>query len=287
MNTEQLNVSQHIRSLIRLALEEDSAHSDVTSLLTIDAGIVGTARVLARERLVLCGIPVVRALLVEYGGSVQCEELSSEGSYLSEGGEVMRLSGKVVELLALERTILNFLQRLSGVATLTRSVVERVGSLTILDTRKTTPGWRELEKYAVRCGGAQNHRSSLSDMILVKNNHIDANAGDVKLTLERVYRNKPAHLAVEVEVRTLEELRAALPFKPEVVMLDNMSDQLVRESMQIVAALPIRPRIEVSGGVAAERLALLESLRIDCVSMGSLTTKAPWSDLSMRIEQHE
>lgn len=281
-----LVLSPHIRSLIRMALAEDDAAHDITTRLTVPEHLSGSAVIIARGAMVLCGGALINAIAEEAKATLEVSAVIADGTAVQADQVVARLTGRVAELLALERTMLNFLQKLSGIATFTRQVVANVRNIKVLDTRKTTPGWRELEKYAVRCGGGMNHRGSLSEMALVKNNHIDANDGDVVQTLERLYRDKSPTLAVEVEVRSLDELRAALPYHPDTVMFDNMTDQQIAEGMAMIRCADRRPKVEVSGGITASRLAKLELLGVDCVSMGALTTQAPWCDLSMRI-RHE
>jgi nicotinate-nucleotide pyrophosphorylase (carboxylating) len=179
--------------------------------------------------------------------------------------------------------VLNFLQRLSGVATAARALVLKNPGIVLLDTRKTMPGWRLLDKYAVRIGGARNHRFSLGDMILIKNNHIDAHPEGMRAVLAHIVANKPLYMPWEVEVRTLQELGVALEFSPTIVMLDNFSDELIAEALTRISAQPRRPLVEVSGGVTPERLVSLASLGVDAVSMGALTTRAPNVDISLRI----
>ena len=169
-------------------------------------------------------------------------------------------------------------------ATYTRRIVEQAEGLTILDTRKTLPGWRALDKYATKVGGARNHRMNLSDMILIKNNHIDADPSGISAVLKQVEAHKPLSAAVEVEVRSIDELKVALEFGCNVVMFDNFTDQQIAEGMMLVNASSNRPMVEVSGGITATRLKELSALKVDSVSMGSLTTQAPNVDISMRLK---
>jgi len=273
-----------VRRLMELAIDEDLGGGDLTSALTIPAEQPGRGLILAREPQVVCGLAVAPTLFELLGWPVTCERSATEGEEVPADRTILRLSGKTRHLLGAERLILNFMQRLTGVATRTRRVKAMAGGITVLDTRKTTPGWRLLEKYAVRVGGGANHRGSLSDMILVKNNHIAAFAGSVRRTLTELFSRKPLYVPVEVEVRTMTELREALEFDLSGIMLDNMSDEGVAEALTLIRARVPKLPVEVSGGLTAERLKRLSALGVTLVSMGSLTTQATNCDISMRIE---
>jgi len=177
-----------IRALLRLAIEEDLGLGDPTSELTVPADQTACAALIAKEPLVMCGGPIVPLLFEELHWTVEWSARAAEGDEVQAGGVLGELKGRTRQLLSAERTLLNFLQRLCGVAARTRAVAAKAGSVVVLDTRKTTPGWRALEKYAVRVGGGRNHRGNLGEMILVKNNHVDANGGDMRATLSRVER---------------------------------------------------------------------------------------------------
>lgn len=278
-----MEITPAVRKLITLALEEDLALGDITANLAVPAGRVSTARVVARQRLVVCGLPIVHAVAEMGGWSIKCDIRHREGQIVENETLLIELEGSTRALLAAERTILNFLQRLCGVATFARDVCATAPGLTILDTRKTMPGWRYLDKYAVRTGGGKNHRFSLGDMVLVKNNHIDAHPKGIHGALGDVVAGKPPYMTWEVEVRDLEELRIAQDFSPDIIMLDNFSDDLIRQAVEVVKARTPRPLLEVSGGVTKERLATLATLGVDAVSIGALTTRAPNVDISMRI----
>lgn len=273
-----------VKRLIQLAIEEDLPAGDVTAALTIPADQLGRATIIAREPLVVCGVPLVHAIFREFGWNVVVQPSAAEGSEVGDGAPLARLSGKTQHIVAAERIVLNFLQRLSGVASGTRAIVRKAGGITILDTRKTTPGWRLLEKYAVRLGGGANHRGSLSDMVLVKNNHIAAHGGSVRATLKGVFDAKPFYLPVEVEVRSLEELDQALEFEVSVIMLDNMSTPLIAAALSRIAAKRPGLPVEVSGGVTVDRLPELAQAGVGLVSMGALTTQARNVDISLRLE---
>ncbi len=272
-----------VTRLIDLALEEDLPGGDVTSELTVDAGAQATARIIAREQLVVCGTGLIAQVMTRRAVPVSVEVAAGDGAQLKDQELIATLKGPARALLSTERVVLNFLQRLSGIATHTRACLAAAQGLTVLDTRKTLPGWRVLEKYAVKIGGARNHRMSLSDMIMVKNNHVDANGGDVASTLQRVKDHKPWYMPVEVEVRTIAELDAALPFSPEIVMLDNMSDDEMSRAMKLVEQRAPHTLVEVSGNVTAERFAALKALGVKAVSTSSLCGRARSVDISMRL----
>ncbi len=272
-----------IQRLVALALDEDQARDDITAKITVPAGHASKAKVIARQRLVVCGLDIVPVIVKEGGWSLSVSKQATEGTWVEDGEILVELAGSTRDLLAAERTILNFLQRLSGVATSTRVFCEGVKGLKVLDTRKTMPGWRLLDKYAVRTGGATNHRFSLADMILVKNNHIDAHPGGITGALADVVAHKPPGMPWEVEVRDLHELRIALSFAPTMIMLDNFKDEVLTEAIGVVRASGHKPLIEVSGGVSKARLSVIAASGVDAVSVGALTTQAPNVDISMRI----
>ena len=276
-----------VRRLIQIALEEDLPAGDVTAALTLSPGQRGSATIIAREQLVVCGVPLARAVFRELGWPVEVRACVEEGQEVAAGATLAELSGATRHIVSAERIILNFLQRLCGIATGTRRVVAHAHGITVLDTRKTTPGWRLLEKYAVRVGGGTNHRGSLSDMVLVKNNHIDAHGGSVRATLARVFAEKPLYLPVEVEVRSLSELEEALDFDIAVVMLDNMPTALIAEALARVEMKRPGLPVEISGGVTVERLPELARAGVRLVSMGALTTQAQNVDISLRLQKEK
>ena len=272
-----------VRKLVDLAIEEDLAHGDITASLTVPESHTSKAKVIAREKLVVCGLDIVAEIVKSGGWSLSVQKKASEGAWAADGDILVELAGSTRELLSAERTILNFLQRLSGVATYTREFCENQKGLKILDTRKTMPGWRLLDKYAVKTGGASNHRFSLGDMVLVKNNHIDAHPQGIKGALADVVAKKPLYMPWEVEVRNLDELKVALSFNPTIVMLDNFNDDALKDAVALVKSAAHQPMIEVSGGVSKERLAKIQAAGVDAASVGALTTRAPNVDISMRI----
>jgi nicotinate-nucleotide pyrophosphorylase (carboxylating) len=278
-----MNGANLIRKLVALALEEDLSFGDITAALTVPEDHRASAKIIARQRLVMCGCEVLPTIKVEGHWSFDLKIKATDGQQLESGAVIAELSGLTRELLAAERTMLNFLQRLSGVATYTREFCAVQPGLVVLDTRKTMPGWRVLDKYAVRVGGGRNHRFCLGDMVLVKNNHIDAHPQGMRGALADIAANKPLYMPWEVEVRNLDELRIALEFKPTIIMLDNFPDQMIKQAVDLAKAAQEAPMIEVSGGVTRERLAAIYATGADAVSVGAITTQAPNVDISMRI----
>jgi len=272
-----------VRRLIELAIDEDHARDDITAKVTVPEGHTSKAKVIARQRLVVCGLDIVSQVVHVGGWQLVVKRCAEEGSWAGDGDLLVELSGSTRDLLAAERSILNFLQRLCGVATYTRQFCDGIKGLKILDTRKTMPGWRLLDKYAVKTGGASNHRFSLADMVLVKNNHIDAHPQGIHGALADVVAKKPATMSWEVEVRNLDELKVALSYNPTMIMLDNFKDDSLKEAIALVRSSLNQPMIEVSGGVSKDRLAVIQAAGVDAASVGALTTQAPNVDISMRI----
>ena len=268
------------RDLVRGALAEDHGRGDATSAATITAGQRGGGTIVAKSDLVVAGLDVAAETFRQADPGAVFEVRWGDGSHVEAGETVAIVSGDARALLAAERTALNFLQRLCGIATLTSRFVDAArGRITILDTRKTTPGFRALEKYAVRCGGGTNHRHRLDDGILIKDNHKRL-AGGVRAAAERAMKDAKG-LPVEVEVETLDELDEALAAGVPRVLLDNFTTYDIREAVKRVAG---RAEIEISGGVTLERIPELATTGAQFVSVGALTHSAPSSDLSFEIE---
>ena len=275
-----------VDELIRRALAEDGAESDWTTLWTVSEEARSRARVVAREPLVLAGVEVARQVFRTLDPRVEVDVIHGDGARVGEGTEVLRFSGPARAILTGERTALNFLGRLSGIATLTRRFVEAVAGTgaRITDTRKTTPGWRALEKEAVRAGGGTNHRMGLHDMILVKENHV-ASAGGVRQAIERVRRENRAGLPVEVEVETLAQLGELRESGVDRVLLDNMSLEGLEEAVRTVRAWPDpRPELEASGRMTLERVPAVAATGVAWISVGALTHSAPTADLSLLVD---
>jgi len=276
--------STFVRNLIDLALAEDLAYGDVTSSLVVPFEQNSQAEIIAREPLIVCGLPLIELILKKLDAGVAITIKAKEGEKATKGDVLAELKGNTRALLAAERTMLNFIQRLSGIALHTNKIVSDASEIAILDTRKTTPGWRVLEKYAVRTGGGRNHRTSLGDMILIKNNHFDAATG-IAAVMEQVMRERPPYMTVEVEVRNMEELKQVVPFKPEVIMCDNMPDKEIVAALNYIKSFAPQTKVEVSGGLEPEDISRLHGLGVKYVSMGSLIKRAVNVDISMRISK--
>lgn len=285
--------SRRISSILENALLEDKATSDATSRACIDPQQRATATILARQDCVLAGLGAISGILDVYSkldmNTIGHPEVISHGEIfdgvrLHKGQSIAVIRHNARVLLSCERVILNVLQRLSGIATLTRKFVDAIQGTRarILDTRKTVPGLRILDKYAVRCGGGQNHRLDLSDGVLIKNNHI-ALAGGVAAALQKAIQHRRGEEPIEIEVRTLGELEEALTHGAEAVLLDNMNVEDVRRAMERIRSHSRRIPVEVSGGVRLDNVRAYAETGTDYISVGSLTHSPQAVDLSMRI----
>ena len=268
-------------TLIRLALEEDIGSGDVTTDALIEGSRTAKGVIYAKEPMVLAGLEVAQEVFTFLDPDMTFEAAFQDGDPVESGDDIVTVQGRLRALLTGERTALNFLQRLSGIATLTRQYIDQVAgtAVDVTDTRKTTPGWRMLEKYAVRVGGGKNHRFGLDDGVLIKDNHIIA-CGGIKEAVARA--RKVAHhlLKIEVEASDLEQVEEALEAGADVIMLDNMSLGDIRKAVALVSR---RVLVEVSGNVTRERLAELAKAGIDIISAGAITHSARAVDISMRV----
>jgi nicotinate-nucleotide pyrophosphorylase (carboxylating) len=290
--------SRRLTAILENALLEDRATRDATSYACIDANQRASATIISKQECILAGIGCVARILDVYAaldGAVTAHyEVTThpeifDGVRLRAGQSVAVIRHNARVILSCERVILNFLQRMSGIATLTRKFVEAVAGTRarILDTRKTAPGLRVIDKYGVRCGGGQNHRLDLSDGVLIKNNHI-ALAGGIAPALERAHRNRRGSQPIEVEVRTLGELEEALANGAEAVLLDNMSAEDVRRAVERcsqpdIAKSDRRIPIECSGGIRLENIRAYAETGVDFISVGLLTHSIHAVDMSMRV----
>jgi nicotinate-nucleotide pyrophosphorylase (carboxylating) len=279
-----IELTPSVEALIDLALEEDLGRGDVTTSSVLQGSETAEAELVAREPLVLAGMAVAAAVVRRVDSAVTISLLASDGDEVRAGAVVAVLRGRAASLLAAERTALNFLQRLSGIATATRACVAAVAGtgLRITDTRKTTPGFRRLEKEAVRAGGGTNHRFDLGSGVLIKDNHL-AVAGSVAEAIRRARAAAPHGLKIEVEVDTLGQLDQALAAGADIVLLDNFGAADIEEAVRRVRARSPRPLIEVSGGVTLARLPELARAGVDLVSMGALTHSARAMDLALDV----
>lgn len=267
--------------VVQLALDEDIRRGDPTSNLCIEPGRIIVGEIVVKQSTVIAGLDVLESVFKQVDAKIKVEKLLHDGDTVTvPPSSVATLRGPARAVLGAERTALNFLQHLCGVATLTRKFADRVSAtkIKILDTRKTTPGLRSLEKYAVAVGGGTNHRFSLSDAILIKDNHI-AVAGSIAGAVNMVRDNEPA-AKVEVEVKTLQEVQEAVDCKAEMLMFDNMSPDMVRSSLKLV---PDGCFVELSGGINLNNIDSYLIEGVDAISIGALTHSAPSIDISLEI----
>jgi len=269
-----------VSKIVSLALEEDVGRGDVTTDACVDAQAHGAAVLRAREPAVFCGADLVREVYAQLDPRVTVTLHRGDGERVQRGDDILSLSGPARSLLEGERVALNFCQRMSAVATLTRAYVDALpaGSRTrIVDTRKTTPGLRALERHAVRAGGGHNHREDLSSAVLIKDNHIAA-AGGVAEAIERARAHAPHTTRIECEVDTLAQLEIALAHRADVVLLDNFDDAALERALKLVDR---RALVEVSGGVTLARIERIARLGVDVISVGALTHSARSIDLGL------
>lgn len=277
--------AEELRALVESALKEDLGSGDLTTRLTVARGRRARGALLSQQELVVAGLPVAAEVFRVLDAEIGFEASVDDGAEVDAGAQLALVTGTAATLLTGERVALNFLQHLSGIATLTRRLQTRLTGLKteLLDTRKTTPGLRALEKYAVRAGGGKNHRLRLDDGILIKNNHLRL-AGGVRAAVERARRERPpeaANLPIEVEVVNLAELDEAIVAGAEAVLLDNMTPALVRDCVARAAG---RVRLEVSGGVNTSNIRAYAEAGVDAISVGALTHSAPAANIHFLIE---
>jgi nicotinate-nucleotide pyrophosphorylase (carboxylating) len=277
-----LTAFHQVRHLIQAAIEEDLGRGDVTTEATIGEQVISRARLITKQEIILAGMDVFTEVYAALDSAVHIKPSYKDGDRLSAGAVIAVLEGRARSLLAGERVGLNFLQRLSGIATLTGRYVEAVSgyNVEIVDTRKTTPGWRLLEKYAVRIGGGKNHRHDLGDGVLIKDNHIVA-AGGIRRAVEMARKHSHHLLKIEVEVETLEQVEEALQAGAEVIMLDNMPPAMLAESVKMIGG---RALVEASGGIGLESVIDVARTGIDLISVGRLTHSAPAADIHVEFD---
>jgi nicotinate-nucleotide pyrophosphorylase (carboxylating) len=282
-----------VAAMIDAALAEDLGSGDVTSAWTVPEAASGTAEIVAKASGVLAGVEVAVAVFRRFDDGLETLAVRADGDVVEPGDRVLSVSGSLASILGAERTALNFLGRLSGIATAAHRFAAALEGTDcrVLDTRKTTPGWRALEKAAAAAGGAVNHRSGLYDMVLIKENHIRA-AGGVREALEGAIGSaRAAGIEVEIEVTDLEELELALAGdasgrQPDRILLDNMTEELLRRCVERVAGLEgTRPLLEASGGVSLDTAGRIAATGVDYISAGAITHSAPALDLSLQVRQ--
>jgi nicotinate-nucleotide pyrophosphorylase (carboxylating) len=270
-----------MKRLIDLALEEDLGRGDVTSTAIFSDEDQCRGRIIAKEPLTVCGVEIAARVFHKVDRRVQFDAVVADGTPLQKGEPVAVIAGATRGVLGAERTALNFLQRLSGIATLTARYVGAVTGTraVVCDTRKTAPGWRALDKLAVRAGGGANHRADLASGVLIKDNHVAA-CGGVRAAVERARSGAPHGLRVEVEVTRLDQIEEALAARAEVILFDNFTPEMVKEGVALVAG---RAVIEVSGGITLENIRAFAEAGPDRISAGALTHSARAVDLSLEI----
>lgn len=270
-----------VREIIERALREDIGSGDVTTEAICDPDQMGRAVIRAKEPCVVAGVPIAQMVFETLDSQLRFTSRVRDGDRLNAGQTIAELEGRLRAILMGERTALNLLQRLSGIATLTARYVEAVKdfSVKILDTRKTAPGLRILDKYAVRVGGGQNHRMGLYDGVLIKTNHIRA-AGSITKAIERARRSAPTTLKIEVEVKNLKELQESLKAGADIIMLDNMSLEEMRQAVTIAHG---RALLEASGGVTLENVREIAATGVDFISVGALTHSVKAIDIHLEV----
>ncbi|MDD4985159.1 MAG: carboxylating nicotinate-nucleotide diphosphorylase [Dehalococcoidales bacterium] len=278
--------NEQIDTVINLALAEDISQGDITSEALIPAKLQGKAIVLAKDEGILAGGEVARQVFLKVSSSLKVELLMEDGTLIHPGDVISTISGRVIDILKAERVALNFLQRLSGIASLTaRYVAETAGlGVSICDTRKTTPGLRILEKYAVSAGGGKNHRFHLGDGILIKDNHLTAlrtQGMSLKDIVAQARRNVPAGLAVEVEVSTAVEAMEAVQGGADAILLDNMSPDEIRRAVTLI---PGHVKTEASGGITLTNVRAIAMCGVNTISIGALTHSVKALDISLELE---
>jgi nicotinate-nucleotide pyrophosphorylase (carboxylating) len=273
---------RHLLAIVDLALAEDIGTGDVTALATVPEDATASAVMLTKQAGVIFGLHVARAVFGRVDADLQFCTLIDDGTPIQPGTQIAAIEGRARSILLAERVSLNFIQRLSGVATISAAYVEAIRGTgaRIVDTRKTTPGMRVLEKQAVAAGGAHNHRFGLSDGVLIKDNHLAAIGGPDRITraVEQARRSAPHTLRIEIEVTTVEEAREALEAGADIIMLDNMSIDAMRDAVQLIDGRAI---LEASGGITLENVAEVASTGVNLISIGALTHSAPSLDISL------
>ncbi|MDC0206373.1 carboxylating nicotinate-nucleotide diphosphorylase [Nitrospinae bacterium] len=272
--------SSAIDALVKKTLSEDIQNGDITTRNILHDEKNAVAEVIALEPMVLCGLEIFKAIFKELTTKVAFTSFEyNDGDEITAEETIIKIQCGAIPLLEGERSALNILQWLSGIATLTRKFVKKAAPVKVLDTRKTTPGLRIFEKYAVKCGGGTNHRFGLYDQVLIKDNHIEA-AGSITNAMNHVRKNVNQDKKLEIEVKNLKEVKEAINNEADIIMLDNMSMETIKKSISLING---KSKIEISGGVTYDKLAEISKTGADYVSVGALTHSAPAVDISMKI----
>ena len=276
----QKPTQKQIDNLISIALNEDIGPGDITTRSIVSEDQIFEAEILALNDMILCGLNIFKSVFYRLDTNVCFSEVSfDDGDKVLSGSSILRLKGNGIALLEGERVALNLLQRLCGIATFTHDYVRCAGPIEVFDTRKTIPGLRVFEKYAVLCGGGKNHRFGLYDAILIKDNHIKA-AGGIVNAVEKVRKHNKTTIPIEVETTSIDEVHDAIKAKCSTIMLDNMSLQNIKDAVKLISGRAI---IEVSGKISLKNIGELSNIGVDCVSIGALTHSSKASDISMNF----
>lgn len=280
--------SENVRHAVQSALAEDIGPGDATTQATIPAEATARAVMIAREPLVVCGLAVAEAAFRELSPEVKLQRMVDDGKRVEKGAVLLRAQGPARALLTAERVALNFVQRLSGIATLTAQFVEAISGTRakILDTRKTTPGLRRFEKYAVACGGGGNHRSGLYDQILIKDNHLVSLRNELPNAITAAIlnaRDQFPHLKIEVEADTLEQVQQAVEAGADIILLDNMTPAQLRQAVALIAGKALT---EASGGVTLQTVGAIANTGVDYISVGALSHSARSVDIALDFEHN-
>ncbi len=274
-------LNRYTEKLVKASLAEDLGPGDITTEALVPERKKGTCRIVAKEAMVVCGLAVCEKVFSSLDKDITFKKLVNDGDGVERGECIAKVSGRLGRMLSGERVALNFLQRLSGIATLTREFADKAPtSVRILDTRKTTPCMRLLEKYAVRVGGGYNHRFGLFDSILIKDNHLKI-AGGVERAISRVRKRYPESATVEVEVKNLKQVKQALKGRADIIMLDNMPVEKIKRAVELIGD---NAMTEVSGGITLNNVKRAAMKGVDFISIGSLTHSARAIDITMEVE---
>lgn len=278
-----MTTNNSILQIIQTALAEDRVHNDITTQTLVDKKQISQAYIISREDAVICGNGVIKEIFKKFGAKTTVVSYHKDGDKIKKNEPVIFIKGPTATILSCERVALNFLARLSGISTVTAEFVNQAGKAKILDTRKTTPGLRDLEKYAVTCGGGFNHRRDLSDMVLIKDNHLAAQAKD--MTLADVIRKVRAATSkkIELEVDTLEQFKQALPARPDIILLDNMTPEQLRTAVRLKKQTGSKVLLEASGGINLNNIAKVAKTGVDRISIGQLTHSVKSTDFSLEF----
>lgn len=286
MKLPEISAKKEIRILINHALGEDIGTGDITSRALVARKAKSRAMIIARDSYVVSGNTIARDVFRQVDSTLKCSIIVSDGNIVERNNVIMEVKGRVGSILTAERTALNFLQKMTGIATLTAEFVKKTRkyNVVILDTRKTTPTLRSLEKYAVLCGGGSNHRMGLYDRVLIKDNHRKLWSTGGTLTLDKAVeeaRRKYPHTIIEIEVESLSELKCVMDARPDWILLDNMSPRQLRECVKECAG---KCQLEASGGIKLSNIESVAATGVDAISLGCLTHSAPAADFSLELE---